>query len=119
MLAGRIPFLTSPELLAEYREVLLRPKVQRLHGLSPSEVDTVLERLRQHGVDSHPAPASDSAPDPGDEHVWALLAAHPEALLVTGDQLLIDRPPEAGRVLSPRELSNLYPALLTSPKSGS
>jgi putative PIN family toxin of toxin-antitoxin system len=82
MLAGRIPFLLSQELLSEYREVLLRAKVQRLHGLSPSEVETVLDRLRQHGTDS-PAPAADGAPDPGDAHLWALLAAHPEAVLVT------------------------------------
>lgn len=119
MPAGRIPFLISSDLLAEYREVLLRPKIQRLHGLSPSEVETVLGRLRQLGTESHPASTAGAAPDPGDAHIWALLAAHPEVVLVTGDHLLVDHPPEPGRVVSPRELSSFYPALLPSPKSGS
>ncbi|MFO7631694.1 MAG: PIN domain-containing protein, partial [Caldilinea sp.] len=34
MLVGRIRFLLSSRLLAEYREVLLRPRVQRRHGLT-------------------------------------------------------------------------------------
>jgi hypothetical protein len=33
MLSGSLHYLMSPALLAEYRSVLLRPKVTRLHGL--------------------------------------------------------------------------------------
>ena len=33
MINGSLPFLLSPRLLAEYRAVLLRPRVQRYHGL--------------------------------------------------------------------------------------
>ena len=34
-----------------------------------------------------------NAPDTGDDHLWTLLASHPQGQLVTGDQLLLDNPP--------------------------
>ena len=34
MLAGHFPFLTTPDVISEYRRVLLRPSLVRLHGLS-------------------------------------------------------------------------------------
>jgi len=37
MLTGAFPFLLSEELLAEYREVLLRPTIARRHGLTEAE----------------------------------------------------------------------------------
>ena len=46
--------------------------------------------------------ASGDAPSAGDAHLWALLAAHPQAQLVTGDRLLIENPPSGASVTSPR-----------------
>jgi len=42
MLAGRIVFLLSAELLDEYRAVTLRPRIKKLHGLGESEIDKIL-----------------------------------------------------------------------------
>jgi hypothetical protein len=42
MLAGRFRFLISVELLADYGEVLLRPKIRGRHRLPKAEGDVLL-----------------------------------------------------------------------------
>ncbi len=42
MLRGDFPFLLSLDLLAEYRNVLLRPKIKKVHRLSEEEVDSII-----------------------------------------------------------------------------
>jgi uncharacterized protein len=101
MLAGRLLYLLSPALLTEYRAVLLRPKLAGLHGLTPDEVDHLLAELVANAVWREPA-AGDPAPDRGDDHLWALLAAHPGSTLVTGDTLLLENPPAGVSAISPR-----------------
>jgi len=101
MLAGRLLYLMSPALLAEYRAVLLRPKLTALHGLTEEEVDRLLTELVAGAIWRDP-PAADPAPDRGDDHLWALLAAHPHSVLVTGDVLLLEHPPDRASVISPR-----------------
>ena len=44
MVAASFLFLLSSALLAEYREVLLRPKIQSRHGLSEDEM---IERVKK------------------------------------------------------------------------
>jgi predicted nucleic acid-binding protein len=101
MLAAQIPFLLSVDLLVEYRRVLVRPAIQKRHGLKPAEVDSVLRQIvlnclwREASTGEHPSLGSDA-------HLWALLATEPGSILVTGDQALIDRPPAFARVVSPR-----------------
>jgi putative PIN family toxin of toxin-antitoxin system len=102
MLAGNFPFLLSPELLAEYRSVLLRPKVRRLHGRSEPQIDAILVKIVLNAILREPPESPHSAPDPGDAHLWALLALSPGAILVTGDQPLRRNPPAHRSVLSPR-----------------
>jgi len=101
MMTGGMIFLLSPRLLTEYRQVLLRPKVIRFHGLSEKEVDAVLTEIAKNGLWREPNQAA-SAPDPHDDHLWALLKAIPGAILVTGDQLLLHNPPSLASVISPR-----------------
>lgn len=99
-LAGRLRLLLSPELLAEYREVLLRPKIMARHRLEPSEIDEILTDLAWHAaVREPPAAAEPAPPDPDDAHLWALLAAEPEAFLVSGDEALVRASPT--RVVTP------------------
>ena len=88
MLAARFPFALSAALLAEYRAVLNRPKLRERHGLAAEEFDAVLTELAQHAIvlTTRRGPV---APDPGDQHLWDLLAAHPDLCLVTGDRLLL------------------------------
>jgi len=106
MLSGSLLFLLSPQLLAEYRAVLLRPRVQKSHGLSAREVDAILTEIAANGIwrePDEPAPA----PDPGDDHLWRLLSAVPGSILITGDRLLLQNPPQNASVLSPRSYLEL------------
>ena len=106
MLEGRFVFLLSADLLSEYRQVLLRPKIRGLHGLAPEAIDTILTELAANAAFRDPPP-SGPAPDRGDDHLWALAASEPDSLLVTGDRKLIDSPPPGTPVLSPRRFVDL------------
>ncbi len=100
MLAGQLLYLLSPALLDEYRSVLLRPRLTRLHGLTDAEVDRVLVDLAANAIWREPNQAP-AAPDPGDDHLWALLNAFPGSRLVTGDRLLLENPPAHSSVITP------------------
>lgn len=133
MLRGRFPLLLSSRLVAEYREVLLRPRIQRLHGLVVAEVDELLTEIAVLASwRDPPAAAGDvnasvpvvaapgvaapdaAAPDPGDDHLWELRRSTDDAILVTGDGLLIERPPSFAAVMTPRA----FAAFLADPSAG-
>jgi len=109
MLAGRVAFLVSASLLAEYRLVLLRRAIASRHGLPVSAVDRLLATvtmagyLRQAdawaGSDDDPAPACPR----GDEHIVSLLAREPASALVSGDRRLLDALRGWRVVLTPAE----------------
>lgn len=101
MLSAAFPFVISQALLAEYRAVLVRPGLRKLHGLTIDEVETVLADLAQHAIVLVPVAAA-PAPDPGDQLLWELLAAKADLLLVTGDKLLLRDAGMRGRVISPQ-----------------
>ena len=107
MLRGSFTYLLSLDLLAEYREVLLRLAIRRRHGLSAAEVETVLTELALNASVRDPPPATGVVPDVGDHHLWALLQSDTAAVPVTGDEALVESPPEPGRVLSPRRFLSL------------
>lgn len=106
MIAGRLQFILSSELLDEYRAVLLRPHIARLHGLDETDIDTLLTTIVQYAVWRDPALPSQTAPDPGDNHLWALLEAEPAARLVTGDGSLLEHPIDTNRVLTPAQFAS-------------
>lgn len=99
MLAAAFPFVLSEALLAEYRTVLRRPKLRKLHGLSVVDIETILTDLAQHAIVVAPV-TGPPAPDPGDQILWDLLFARADLLLVTGDKLLLRDATMAGRVIS-------------------
>lgn len=102
MLDAAFAFVVSEALLAEYRAVLLRPKLCRLHGLSEAEIDTILADLARHAIVLPAAhTAGPRAPDPGDQFLWDLLATRVDLVLVTGDKLLLQDKARAPRVISP------------------
>lgn len=101
MLAAAFPFVMSEDLLAEYRTVLVRPNLRKLHGLTVAEVEAILTDLAQHAIVLTPV-AGPPAPDPGDQLLWDLLAAKPDLLLVTGDKRLQNDTGMCGRVISAR-----------------
>lgn len=95
MLAGRLPFVLSDALLVEYRVVLLRPAIRRRHRLDEDEVDAILEALVVNAGFRDPATADEDPDDDrpaveGDDHVIALVAVTPGAVLVTGDRRLAE-----------------------------
>ena len=106
MLTGRFAYLLSPALLREYRQVLLRPAIASRHRLTPTEVDAVLTELVANARWREPA-SEPRAPDPGDDHLWALLAER-GVVLVTGDRLLLESPPAPASVLSARSFLELF-----------
>jgi len=102
MLTGCIIYLLSPELLSEYRTVMRRPKLRTLHRLSETEVDQLLSEITANAIWHEPMPHHQhESPDPGDQHLWNLLASEQQAVLVTGDQLLLQRPRPGSSVISP------------------
>lgn len=103
MLVATFAFVVSEALLAEYRTVLVRPSLRKLHGLTVAEVETLLTDLAQHAIVLNPAQsAAPQAPDVGDQLLWDLLAAKAELLLATGDKLLLRDAGMQGRVISPQ-----------------
>lgn len=103
MLRGTFPFLLSLDLLAEYRTVLLRPKIQGLHGLTGIEVDTILTKIAANGLVKEPGGTQAKGLDPGDLHIWQLLETVSNAMLVTGDQALRKYLIKTTPVFSPQE----------------
>ena len=77
MLRASFRFVISEALLAEYRRVLLRPKLLKLHRLVAAEVDQILTDLALHAIVLPGAPPTAKllAPDPGDQFLWNLLAS--------------------------------------------
>jgi putative PIN family toxin of toxin-antitoxin system len=104
MLAGRFRFLLSLELLSEYREVLLRARIRRRHGLSPAEIDVILTEIT---AAAQIVQIGEAGPGPRrqDEHLRRILAAVPSARLVTGDRRLAGSVAEAGQALTPKEFA--------------
>jgi len=107
MLKGVFSFLLSTPLLAEYRQVLLRPRIRSLHGLTEEEVDALLTEIIVNGIMREPEIRT-KAPDPGDNHLWALLESQERAVLVTGDRALIKNSPAHLSVMSPAQFAAMF-----------
>ena len=97
MLTGSLRFLVSEGLIVEYRRVLLQPQIVARHGLSVSEVDSLLKALLSNaGIREAPATAltpetrEGDLPPRGDEHVVALLRVVSGSILITGDRRLAE-----------------------------
>ena len=107
MLAAAFAFVVSEALLSEYRAVLLRPKLARLHGLTADAVDSLLTDMARHAIVLVPSSGPSGgpiAPDPADQLLWRLLAMRDDLMLVTGDKLLLEDPVMQQRIISPQAL---------------
>lgn len=102
MLEGRLLYLLSPDLLNEYKVVLLRPGIVRYHGLSEAEIDQLLAEITANCIWREPASEGlYRSPDPKDAHLWALLDVEPRAVLITGDRLILEQPGPERSIISP------------------
>lgn len=103
MLSAAFPFVVSEALLAEYRAVLVRPRLCKLHGLSEPEIDAILTDLARHAIVlTAVSTAAPRAPDAGDQFLWDLLATRTDLMLVTGDKLLLQDETMQQRVILPQ-----------------
>jgi predicted nucleic acid-binding protein len=101
MLQARFRFLLSAAILAEYRSVLLRPRIRSRHRLTEKEIDLILTEIAVNAAFRESVPGR---PNPvGDDHLRALLEVVPDSVLVTGDRPLFADLCTRSRVLSPRE----------------
>jgi predicted nucleic acid-binding protein len=103
MLDAAFPYVASAPLLAEYRDVLARPAIRRLHGLADAELGALLDALARHATVVDPARAAVAAtpaPDRGDQMLWDLLATRRDLRLVTADRRLLRDRTMRGRVIS-------------------
>lgn len=101
---GRITPCLSPNILAEYAEVLARPKF----GFAPNEIDGLIGMLTSKGLMFEPAPAAGASPDSGDDDFIACALEARAELIVTGNKRHF--PAEAcgrAKVVSARELVEL------------
>lgn len=83
--AGDFDLVASPGLLAELREALRFPVLQRL--VTTEDADAYVEMIGRAAVivEDPAGPPAARTDDPADNHRLALAAAH-RALLVTGDE---------------------------------
>ncbi len=111
MLQGKFYFLLSDKLISEYRDVLLRKRIRKVHGLSEEEIDEILTDLSANGMFREVIESKTRTPDRDDQHLWDLLAVYPGACLVTGDKLLIENAPENAAVFTPRRFVDIHDRL--------
>jgi putative PIN family toxin of toxin-antitoxin system len=106
MLAGTIRYALSIDLLAEYRETLLRPVIARRHRLDEALIDGLLARVALEAIIGEVLPGQRvdaQVRDAGDAHIVRLASAVPDAVVVTGDKRLrYDLAPTCA-VMSPAE----------------
>lgn len=97
---GEIDLACDERILAEYREVLARPKLR----INQSDAEDVLRHIEHTALRVKPEPWPEALPDPDDEPFLAVAEAAQAVCLVTGN--LRHFPAKACRsvrVLSPRE----------------
>jgi len=110
ILNGRLFYILSAVLLREYREVLLRTRIAQRHGLNEIEIDQLLSEIAANAIWREPlSDGIHSAPDPRDAHLWALMAAEPTSILITGDRLLIENPRPQSSIITPATWFKLLP----------
>lgn len=81
LLQGQFILLHNDEILAEYSEVLRRHEFK----FDPEQVTGIIESIRNEGLDTARAKASETFPDPDDRVFYEVALAEPDSRLVTGN----------------------------------
>ena len=104
VLSGRVAPCMTREILAEYMEVLARPKF----GFSKPQIESLTEMLRARGLRCKPGIIEVASPDPADMPFIVCAMASNAEFLVTGNKRHF---PESfygrARVVSAREMLDL------------
>lgn len=100
LLEGEIVPLYNNEIIAEYQEVLHRPKFH----FTPSLVDTYIEKFCQLGLSSERIHSSEHFPDPKDVVFYEVALSKDDAYLVTGNKKHF---PQTPIVVTPAEMMEI------------
>ncbi len=100
LLKGQFIPLHNDEILAEYSEVLRR----REFKFDPEQVTGIIESIRNEGLDTIRAKASETFPDPDDRVFYEVALAEPDSRLVTGN---LKHYPTSPIVVTPAQFCNL------------
>jgi putative PIN family toxin of toxin-antitoxin system len=88
--SGELTLISSPALLAELAEVLIRPKFKNVLARSNADPELLLAQVRLLAEIIYPPPLLQPVSrDPDDDDVLALAAAARPDLIITGDQDLL------------------------------
>jgi len=97
--------VTSPFLLAEYAEVVQRPRIARKYAKIAQRVDDLLDYLWSHAIVVDGIPQRPFVPaDPDDDAVIAAALEGHAAYIISGDQHLLELKQVQGvRILTPKD----------------
>ena len=79
----------------------------KLHKLTESEIDQLLCEITANAI-WHEPEVIHQALDAGDNHIWSLLLQANDTILVTGDQLLLNKAPKDKSVISPATCIDVF-----------
>jgi putative PIN family toxin of toxin-antitoxin system len=102
-LCGRFMLCLSPEVLAEYGRVLVRPRFK----LKPGEAAAALRQVERAGTLFRPTQTLSISDDEGDNRFYECAYAARAAFLVTGNLRHFMRDYQATRVVNARMLLDL------------
>lgn len=101
--AGKVTLCLSEPILAEYREVLLRPKF----GLDRDYVENLMRSVANAGVTVQPERALSACPDEADNRFLECAEAARATYLVAGNRRHFPKHWRATRVVNARELLSI------------
>jgi putative PIN family toxin of toxin-antitoxin system len=101
-LDDRVEIVVSPELLAELRRVVMRPKFRR--WFDEETARQLVDRIERHAIHRpDPAPTPGATRDPADDYLVALAVAEGVDAIVSGDRDLREAGLADPPVLTPQE----------------
>lgn len=110
----QVRLFVSPEIFAEYREVLSRPKFD----LDRKTLATFLRNLRRAAVMVHPRERVTRAPEEPDNRFLECSQAAQADYLVTGNKRHFPFPEYAGTaIVSPAEFAHIVATTIALPRS--
>ena len=97
IIKGEIKAVYNEEILAEYTEVLHRPKFK----LSEEDISFILEYIRHYGIHSDRIPYAGDMPDEKDRPFYEVSLSMADSFLVTGN---LKHFPATPKVITPAEM---------------
>lgn len=88
--------LYNDEIIAEYHDVLLRPKFH----FAKEKVETIISFIQNNGIDAERVPYPDALPDEDDRVFYEVSLSNEDSFLVTGN---LKHFPQTPKVLPPAE----------------